>query len=202
MIDKVKETGQEALEHGKQVAQEAAQSAQETVKESGQEHAQQVKDSAAGQDGAGRRVLGRQPADVDLPDALMATQTKNRPPRPAPATAASGGPRPARPGPLRPRPTSTPRRSVPTRGCAAGSRSRAGSRRSWARSLPTAAAKKAAPSSKKGKAGGLALAAAAAGMAFKNRGKLSELRRKETGGTSTSPTSVDNAATPPATPAV
>ena len=39
--------------------------------------------------------------------------------------------------------------------------------------LPTAAAKKAAPSSKKGKAGGLALAAAAAGMAFKNRGKLS-----------------------------
>ena len=44
--------------------------------------------------------------------------------------------------------------------------------------LPTAAAKKATPSSKKGKAGGLALVAAAAGMAFKNRGKLSELRRK------------------------
>jgi hypothetical protein len=43
---KVKETGQEALEHGKQVAQEAAQSAQETVKESGTEHAQQVRDSA------------------------------------------------------------------------------------------------------------------------------------------------------------
>ena len=40
--DKVKETGSEALEHGKQVAQDAA----ETVKESGQEHAQQVKDSA------------------------------------------------------------------------------------------------------------------------------------------------------------
>ena len=40
--EKVRETGQEALEHGKQVAQEAAQ----TVKESGQEHAQQVKDSA------------------------------------------------------------------------------------------------------------------------------------------------------------
>jgi gas vesicle protein len=38
---KVKETGSEALEHGKQVAQEAAQ----TVKESGQEHAQQVKES-------------------------------------------------------------------------------------------------------------------------------------------------------------
>ena len=43
---KVKETGQEALEHGKQVAHEAAQSAQETVKEQGQEHAQQIKDSA------------------------------------------------------------------------------------------------------------------------------------------------------------
>ena len=46
VIEKVKETGQEALEHGKQVAQDAAQSAQETVKESGQEHAQQVKESA------------------------------------------------------------------------------------------------------------------------------------------------------------
>jgi ElaB/YqjD/DUF883 family membrane-anchored ribosome-binding protein len=44
--DKVKETGQEALQHGKQVAQEAAQSAQETVKESGQQHAQEVKESA------------------------------------------------------------------------------------------------------------------------------------------------------------
>ena len=44
--DKVRETGQEALEHGKQVAQDAAQAAQQTAKESGQEHAQQVKDSA------------------------------------------------------------------------------------------------------------------------------------------------------------
>jgi ElaB/YqjD/DUF883 family membrane-anchored ribosome-binding protein len=40
--DKVRETGQEALEHGKQVAQEAAQ----TVKESGAQHAQEVKESA------------------------------------------------------------------------------------------------------------------------------------------------------------
>jgi gas vesicle protein len=39
---KVKETGSDAFEHGKQVAQDAAQ----TVKESGQEHAQQVKESA------------------------------------------------------------------------------------------------------------------------------------------------------------
>jgi gas vesicle protein len=44
--DKVRETGQEALEHGKQVAQDAAQSAQETVKESGQEHARQVNERA------------------------------------------------------------------------------------------------------------------------------------------------------------
>jgi gas vesicle protein len=46
VIDKVRETGQEALEHGKQVAQEAAQSAQDTVKESGQQHAGEVKESA------------------------------------------------------------------------------------------------------------------------------------------------------------
>jgi ElaB/YqjD/DUF883 family membrane-anchored ribosome-binding protein len=39
---KVKETGSEALEHGKQVAKDAAQ----TVEESGREHAQQVKESA------------------------------------------------------------------------------------------------------------------------------------------------------------
>ena len=38
-------------------------------------------------------------------------------------------------------------------------------------------AKKAAPSSRKGRAGGLALLAAAAGVAFKSRGKLAELRR-------------------------
>jgi hypothetical protein len=44
--------------------------------------------------------------------------------------------------------------------------------------LPTGAAKKATPRSKKGRAGGFALAAAAAGMAFKNRGKLSQMRRK------------------------
>jgi ElaB/YqjD/DUF883 family membrane-anchored ribosome-binding protein len=43
---KVKETGSEALEHGKQVAQDAAKSAQETAKDSGQEHAQQLKNSA------------------------------------------------------------------------------------------------------------------------------------------------------------
>ena len=44
--DKVRETGQEALEHGKQVAQDVAQSAQQTAKESGQQHAEDVKESA------------------------------------------------------------------------------------------------------------------------------------------------------------
>jgi gas vesicle protein len=43
--DKVRETGQEALDHGKQVAQDVAQSAQETVKESGQQHAQELASS-------------------------------------------------------------------------------------------------------------------------------------------------------------
>jgi hypothetical protein len=46
--EKALETGQEALEHGKQVAQDVAQSAQQTVRESGQEHAQQLASSAQG----------------------------------------------------------------------------------------------------------------------------------------------------------
>src|SRR3954466_13821419 len=45
--DRVKETGQEALDHGKQVAQDAAQRARETVKESGQQHAQELASSAS-----------------------------------------------------------------------------------------------------------------------------------------------------------
>ncbi|HYF25452.1 MAG TPA: DUF3618 domain-containing protein [Baekduia sp.] len=44
--DKVMETGQEALEHGKQVVQETAQTAAQTAQEKGQEHAQELKDSA------------------------------------------------------------------------------------------------------------------------------------------------------------
>jgi gas vesicle protein len=40
--DKAKETGQEALERGKQVAQEATQSAVQTTKERGQEHGQDL----------------------------------------------------------------------------------------------------------------------------------------------------------------
>lgn len=69
--------------------------------------------------------------------------------------------------------------------------------------LPSAAAKKAAPSSKKGKAGGLALVAAAAGMAIKNRGKLSQMRHKGTGADTspaTTPTSVNTTPVPPSAP--
>ena len=42
VIDRAKETGQEALERGKQVAQDAA----ETAKESGREHADELKSTA------------------------------------------------------------------------------------------------------------------------------------------------------------
>ena len=42
VIDRAKETGQEALERGKQVAQDAA----ETAKESAQEHGEQLRDTA------------------------------------------------------------------------------------------------------------------------------------------------------------
>jgi hypothetical protein len=44
--DKVKETGQEALDRGKQVAQEVASTAADTARERTQEHGQQLADSA------------------------------------------------------------------------------------------------------------------------------------------------------------
>jgi hypothetical protein len=44
--DKVKETGQEALDRGKQVAQEVASTAADTAKERAQEHGQELADSA------------------------------------------------------------------------------------------------------------------------------------------------------------
>jgi ElaB/YqjD/DUF883 family membrane-anchored ribosome-binding protein len=44
--DKVKETGQEALDRGKQVAQEVASTAADTAKQSAQEHGQELADSA------------------------------------------------------------------------------------------------------------------------------------------------------------
>jgi gas vesicle protein len=45
--EKAKETGQEAVERGKQVAEEAADSAKTTVQESGQQHAEELRQSAA-----------------------------------------------------------------------------------------------------------------------------------------------------------
>ena len=71
--------------------------------------------------------------------------------------------------------------------------------------IPVAAAKKAAPSSKKGKAGGLALVAAAAGMALKNRDKISQIRHKDTSTTAGTPNSIDtanNSPMPPSAPAI
>jgi hypothetical protein len=44
--DKVKETGQEALDRGKQVAQDVASSAADTAKQSTKEHGQELADSA------------------------------------------------------------------------------------------------------------------------------------------------------------
>ena len=99
------------------------------------------------------------------------------------------------------RSAATPRRSSPTHGLRRRAPEPSGVRKVMGAMLPTTAAKKAAPSSKKGKAGGLARVAAAAGVAFKNRGKLSELRRKDSPATPTS-ASGNNAAVPPATPAV
>jgi hypothetical protein len=46
VMDKVKETGQEALDRGKQVAQEVASTATETAKEKTQEHGQELADNA------------------------------------------------------------------------------------------------------------------------------------------------------------
>jgi hypothetical protein len=43
--DKVKETGQEALDRGKQVAQEATQTAVQTAKDRGREHGQDLADT-------------------------------------------------------------------------------------------------------------------------------------------------------------
>jgi hypothetical protein len=108
------------------------------------------------------------------------------------------------------RTTSTPRRFKPTQGLRRRQPQQSGLKKAMSAVLPTGAAKKATPSSKKGKAGGFALIAAAAGMAFKNRGKIGELRRKQMGDSSTTPTSdssttptsTDNATTPPTTPGV
>jgi hypothetical protein len=70
------------------------------------------------------------------------------------------------------RSASTPRRRIPTPGLRRRQPEPSGLKKVVTAIVPASAAKKAAPSSKKGKAGGLALIAAAAGMAFKNRDKL------------------------------
>jgi hypothetical protein len=61
--------------------------------------------------------------------------------------------------------------------------------------FPAAAGKKATPNSKKSAAGGFALAAAAAGMLFKNRDKLAQHRHKRTG----TPATDSKPTAPPAT---
>ena len=67
--------------------------------------------------------------------------------------------------------------------------------------LPTGAASKATPSSKKGKAGGFAALAAAAGVAFRNREKLGGLLNRK-GGDQQSPSqpAYGTTPTPPPTP--
>jgi ElaB/YqjD/DUF883 family membrane-anchored ribosome-binding protein len=46
VMDKVKETGQEALDHGRQVVQDVASTAADTARQSAQEHGQELADSA------------------------------------------------------------------------------------------------------------------------------------------------------------
>ena len=77
-----------------------------------------------------------------------------------------------------PRPSSAPRRSGPVQGLRRRRQPEpSGIEKITGRLLP--AAQKATPSSKKGKAGGFALLAAAAGMAFKNRDKLARSKRSD-----------------------
>ena len=66
--------------------------------------------------------------------------------------------------------------------------------------LPTGAASKATPSTKKGKAGGFAALAAAAGVAFKNRDKLGGMLNRK-GGDQRSPSQPTSATTPTPAPA-
>jgi hypothetical protein len=62
--------------------------------------------------------------------------------------------------------------------------------------IPTGAAAKATPSSKKGKAGGFAAVAALAGVAFTNREKLSGMLNRNKSGGEQVPTPVTPATTP------
>jgi hypothetical protein len=64
--------------------------------------------------------------------------------------------------------------------------------------LPTGAASKATPSSRKGKAGGFAALAAAAGVAFRNRDKLTGMLNRRRGGDESNATTAGT--TPTTTP--
>jgi len=56
--DKVRETGEEALERGKQVAQEAAGAAKDTVQDQGQQQADELRESAAAKADEARQSAG------------------------------------------------------------------------------------------------------------------------------------------------
>jgi len=98
--------------------------------------------------------------------------------------------------------SSTPRRTMPTTALRRRKPQQSAIKKVMSSVVPVAAAKKAAPSSKKGKAGGLALAAAAAGMAFKNRGRLTQMMHKDQNATPATHDASSNSVTPPATPTV
>jgi hypothetical protein len=62
---------------------------------------------------------------------------------------------------------------------------------------PGVGARKAAPRSKKGAAGGLALVAAVAGVVFKHRGKITQLsHQRAADGVTTAPATVDGSPSP------
>jgi len=75
----------------------------------------------------------------------------------------------------------TPRRSTPKIGLRRRQPQPTGVKKVVQSVLPASAAKKATPNSKAGKAGGVALLAAAAGVAFKNRDKLVSQVKQRTG---------------------
>ena len=85
--ERVKETGQEALDRGKQVAQEAKQSAVETAKERGREHGEELASSA--------KETGREQSEVIASTAREGVQEGGSKPggsaeRPSPGPGAGG----------------------------------------------------------------------------------------------------------------
>ena len=121
----------------------------------------------------------------------MATQTKKS----AGVTRFGRTPAPATGGGRFARGRATPRRPVPPSALRRRKPQESTLQKAMHAVLPAAAAKKAVPGSKKGKAGGVALVAAAAGMAVKNRDKLTRMVRKDDG----APGSATTATTTPGT---